>query len=480
MDHIQHGVYQNPLNTRYASQDMKYIFSDHKKFSTWRRLWVELARAEQVLGLNITSAQIDEMESHIESINFETAKNYEKQFRHDVMAHIHAFGKQCPTARPIIHLGATSAFVGDNTDLIQMRDALDVVRRGLVNVIRNLRSFALEYRALPTLGFTHFQPAQLTTVGKRACLWLQELVIDYHDLLHVRSTIRFRGVKGTTGTQASFLDLFNGDHDKVKKLDRMVSEALGFTDAFRITGQTYTRKMDSRIASVLSGISQTFSKMSNDIRLLAHLKEIEEPFEKSQVGSSAMPYKRNPMRSERMSSLARFVISLDSSLAATASTQWFERTLDDSANKRLSIPQMFLGVDALLQIAVNVTSGLVVYPSVIRKRIDEELPFIASENIMMEAVKQGGDRQELHEEIRRLAQEAGRRVKEEGASNELLDMICNSERFNLNEAKIAKLMEPSRYIGRAPEQVDEFISAEVDTILETEKDSADIDVDLHV
>lgn len=473
-------VYDNPLVSRYASPVMKYLFSDHKKFTTWRRLWCELARAEQALGLPVSDEQIAEMDAHIDDINIDAAIDYEKHFRHDVMAHIHAYGDQCPTAKPIIHLGATSAFVGDNTDLIQMRDALGVIRAELINLIRNLRDFAIQYRDLPTLGFTHFQPAQLTTVGKRACLWLQDAVIDYHDLGYIQSTLRFRGVKGTTGTQASFMELFDGDHEKVKKLDKMVSAAFGFDDVFRITGQTYTRKIDARIASLLSSICQSMAKMSNDIRLLAHLKEIEEPFEKSQVGSSAMPYKRNPMRSERIASIARFVMSLESSPAFTEAAQWLERTLDDSANKRLSIPQMFLGTDAVLSIAINVTSALVVYPSVIRKHIEEELPFIASENIMMEAVKKGGDRQELHEEIRRLAQEAGRRVKTEGAPNELLALIRESEKFDLDETDLSELMNPRLYIGRAPEQVDDFIAAEVDPVLEAEKECPDISVDLSV
>ncbi len=468
MDQTQ--TYSNPLASRYASPEMSAVFSDRTKFTTWRRLWVELARAEKELGLPVTEAQVREMEAHVDELNLDVAREYEKKFRHDVMAHIHAFGDQCPSARPIIHLGATSAFVGDNTDLIQMRDALDIIRCGLVNLIRNLRAFALEYRDLPTLGFTHFQPAQLTTVGKRACLWLQDMLMDYHELIHVRSALRFRGVKGTTGTQASFLSLFEGDHEKVKRLDTMVSRAFGFTDAFLVTGQTYTRKVDARVGAFLSSVCQSLTKMSNDIRLLAHLKEIEEPFEKTQVGSSAMPYKRNPMRSERIASIARFVMSLESSPAFTEATQWFERTLDDSANKRLSIPQMFLGTDAVLRIAINVTSGLVVYPAVIRRRIEEELPFIASEDIMMRAVKKGGDRQELHEEIRRLAHEAGHRVKAEGAPNDLLERIRKSDVFRLDEAELGDIMRPELYIGRAPEQVDDFISAEVDPVLETERE----------
>jgi len=475
-----HEVYDNPLVSRYASSEMTHVFSDQRKFSTFRRLWLELAKAEKTLGIPVTDEQINEMESHLDDLNFDAAKDYEKRFRHDVMAHIHAFGDQCPAAKPIIHLGATSAFVGDNTDLIQMRDAFGIVRAELVNLIRNLKDFALEYRGLPTLGFTHFQPAQLTTVGKRACLWLQDLVIDYHDLRYLLSTLRFRGVKGTTGTQASFLSLFDGDHDKVRRLDEMVGAAFNFTGIFPVTGQTYTRKVDARTASLLSGICQSLTKMSNDIRLLAHLKEMEEPFGTSQVGSSAMPYKRNPMRAERIAAISRFVMSLDSSPAFTAATQWFERTLDDSANKRLALPQMFLGVDAVLRIAINVTSGLVVYPAVIRKRINEELPFIASENILMDAVKKGGDRQALHEEIRRLAQEAGQRVKNEGAENQLLEMISNSKVFDLDESDLANLMDPKLYIGRASEQVGEFIDSEVDPLLEDEENCAGISVELNV
>ena len=473
-------TYSNPLVKRYASPEMSQVFSDKVKFTTWRKLWCELAKAEKTLGLKISDEQISEMESHIFDLNLDAAREYEKRFRHDVMAHIHAFGDQCPNARPVIHLGATSAFVGDNTDIIQLRDALTIIRQKLAGLIFNLKKFALEYKNLPTLGFTHFQPAQLTTVGKRAALWLQDFVIDYHDIEHIITTLRFRGVKGTTGTQASFLSLFDGDHKKVKKLDEMVSRAFGFSKTFGITGQTCTRKVDARAASFLSGISQSISKMSNDIRLLAHLKEVEEPFESSQIGSSAMPYKRNPMRSERMTSIARFVISLESSPAFTASTQWLERTLDDSANKRLSIPQMFLGADAVLLLAINVTAGLVVYPEVIRKRINEELPFIATENILMSAVKKGGDRQTLHEEIRRLAQEAGNRVKLEGAENDLIERIKKSDKFNLSEEELERLMEPELYIGRAPEQVEEFIAEEVNSILENERDNPEMTVELDV
>lgn len=473
-------TYTNPLSTRYASPEMSAIFSDRVKFTTWRRLWVELARAEKDLGLPITDEQIREMESHVDDLNLDAAEAYEKKFRHDVMAHIHAFGDQCPSARPIIHLGATSAYVGDNTDLIQMRDGLQVIKCGVVNALRNLKKFALEHRSLPTLGFTHFQPAQLTTVGKRAALWMQDLAMDYHDLRYVLSTLRFRGVKGTTGTQASFLSLFDGDHEKVKKLDAMVSGAFGFPNAFIITGQTYTRKVDARVASFLAGVCQSLAKMSNDLRLLAHLKEIEEPFEKSQVGSSAMPYKRNPMRSERIASLARFVQSLESSPSFTASSQWFERTLDDSANKRLSIPQMFLAADAVLRLAINISAGLVVYPAVIRRRILEELPFIASENILMQAVKKGGDRQALHEALRRMAQEAGWKVKTEGADNDLIHRIRESGLFDLDPEELNRLMDPALYVGRAPEQVEEFITSEVDPVLEEERNCPEIRVELSV
>lgn len=473
-------VYDNPLITRYCSEEMNRTFSPQMKFVTWRKLWIELAKAEKELGLPITTEQINELEAHVNDIDFEKAAEYEKKLRHDVMAHIHVYGDQCPNAKPIIHLGATSAYVGDNTDIIQMREGLGIIRSELVNVIRNLKIFSLEYKNLPTLGFTHFQPAQLTTVGKRAALWLQDFVLDYHELEHVVSNLRFRGVKGTTGTQASFCSLFENDYEKVRKLDEMVSSAFGFSKKFIITGQTYTRKMDFYVAAFLSGVCQSAAKMANDIRLLMHLKEIEEPFESSQVGSSAMPYKRNPMRSERINSIARFVISLESSPAMTQSAQWFERTLDDSANKRLSIPQMFLGTDAVLRVAINITSGFVVYPAVIRKHIDEELPFIASENIIMQAVKKGGDRQKLHEEIRKMSHEAAWKFKTEGTPYDIIERIKKSGSFNLDEKEINGIMEPSLYIGRAPMQVEEFITEEVDPILEKEKDSPGGDVRLNV
>jgi len=480
MSKNKHESYNNPMVSRYASPEMSKIFSPKMKYTTWRKLWCELARAQKSLGLPITQEQIDELESKIDELNLDVAVEYEKRLRHDVMAHVHAYGDQCPRAKSVIHLGATSAFVGDNTDLIQIRDALNIILNELVNVIRNLKDFALEYKELPTLGFTHFQPAQLTTVGKRAALWLQDFVIDYYELAHLFSTLRFRGVKGATGTQASFLNLFDGDHEKVKRLDDMVSKAFGFNNKFIVTGQTYSRKLDARVAAFLSGVCQSISKTANDIRLLSHLKEVEEPFETSQVGSSAMPYKRNPMRSERMNSIARFVISLESSPAFTAATQWFERTLDDSANKRLSIPQMFLGTDAVLRIAINVTSGFVVYPAVIKKHINDELPFIASENIIMKAVKKGGDRQILHEEMRKITHEVAQRIKSEGAENDLIKRISDSDFFDLDEKELKNIMKPSLYIGRAAEQVEEFIITEVNPILEKEKYSPGEDVKLDV
>lgn len=473
-------TYSNPLASRYASDEMSRIFSDRMKFTTWRRLWIELARAEKELGLPVTDEQIAEMEAHVDDLDLDKAKEYEKKFRHDVMAHIHAFGDICPTARPIIHLGATSAYVGDNTDLIQMRDALALIQRDLVQLMRNLKGFAVAQRGLPTLGFTHFQPAQLTTVGKRACLWLQDFMMDYQEILHASGVIRFRGVKGTTGTQASFLSLFDGDHKKVRILDDKVSLAFGFERPFIVTGQTYTRKVDARVAAVLSSVAQSLTKFSNDLRLLAHLKEVEEPFEQTQVGSSAMPYKRNPMRAERIAAISRFVMSLESSPAVTAATQWFERTLDDSANKRLSIPQMFLGVDAALRIAINVSAGLVVNPAIIRKHIDAELPFIASEDILMRAVKKGGDRQELHEELRRLSHAAGIRVKSEGADNDLIERIRSSKSFGLSGDDLADVLRPELYVGRAPEQVLDFIAEEIDPILAAERDCPEVVVEMNV
>ncbi|MCB1042224.1 MAG: adenylosuccinate lyase [Acidobacteria bacterium] len=458
--------YQNPLVERYCSKEMSYVFSHDFKFRTWRKLWIELARAEQGLGLPISDAQIAELESFRDQINYEVAQARERETRHDVMSHVHAFGVQAPSAKGIIHLGATSAFVGDNTDLIQMREALRLIEKRIFDVIGALRRFAKQYRDVPTLGFTHFQPAQLTTVGKRACLWIQDLMLDLVDVRHRLDTLQFRGVKGTTGTQASFLELFDGDHDKVKTLDRRIASAFGFAENTYQTGQTYPRKVDASMCGVLSGVAQSASKFAHDLRLLAHLKEIEEPFEQHQIGSSAMPYKRNPMRTERMCALTRFVITSAQSPAFTAATQWFERTLDDSANKRLAIPECFMALDAVLLLYHNVASGLVVFPRMIERRIHAELPFMMSENILMEAVKRGGDRQELHEAIRTHAMAASYRVKVEGGDNDLLDRIAADSQFNLDRGSLTALMDPRRYMGRAPEQVDDYLSSEVDPHLE--------------
>ncbi|MCZ6634016.1 MAG: adenylosuccinate lyase [bacterium] len=458
--------YENPLTERYASSEMAAVFSNQKKFRTWRRLWVALAESEQALGLPITDAQIEEMRRFQDEINYDVAEAREREVRHDVMAHIYAFGEQCPEARPIIHLGATSAFVQDNTELVQMGDGLQIVRTKLVSLLADLKAFAMEYRNLPTLGFTHFQPAQLTTVGKRASLWLQDVLMDFHDLDYYLTTLRFRGVKGTTGTQASFLELFEGDSERVQQLDRLVTEKMGFSGCFVVTGQTYTRKVDSQIGDLLSRIGQSAHKFGNDLRLLQNLKEIEEPFETSQIGSSAMAYKRNPMRSERICALARFVITTAGSPAFTAATQWFERTLDDSANKRLALPQMFLAVDAILILYMNIVRGLVVYPKMIRRHVDQELPFIATENIMMVAVKRGGDRQELHESIRGHSMEAGKRVKEEGEDNDLLDRIAGDAAFGMTRAELDGVLDLKAFVGRAPEQVEQFVAEEVDPVLE--------------
>lgn len=472
--------YENPLVVRYASADMSAVFSNRKKFTTWRALWVALAEAEQALGLPIRDAQIDELRRFRDDINYDVAQKREREVRHDVMAHVFAYGQQCPNARPIIHLGATSAYVQDNTELIQIRDALQVVRAKLINLIADLKAFALAHKDLPTLGFTHFQPAQLTTVGKRATLWLQDVVMDLQDLDHHLDTLRFRGVKGTTGTQASFLELFEGDSEKVQTLDHMVTEKMGFAKRFAVTGQTYTRKVDAQVGDLLSRVAQTAHKFGNDLRLLQNLKEIEEPFETGQIGSSAMAYKRNPMRSERICALARFVITTAQSPAFTAATQWFERTLDDSANKRLALPQMFLGVDAILILFMNVVRGLVVYPKMIRKHIDLELPFMATENILMEAVKRGGDRQALHERIRVHAMDAGRRVKEEGLDNDLLDRIACDEAFGLTRGQIDGVLDLKAFVGRAPEQVVQFIEEEVDPLLASNKDVLGAKADVSV
>ena len=450
------NLYESPLSSRYASREMLYLFSPDKKFTTWRRLWIALARAEMKLGLPITQAQIDEMEQHKDDIDYEAAARYERQLRHYVMAHIHAFGDLCPTAMPIIHLGATSCFVGDNTDVILMREGLELLRGKLVNLIDRLTKFAMEYRAMPTLGFTHFQPAQLTTVGKRATLWVNELVMDLEELEHRIDSLQFRGVKGTTGTQASFLELFGGDQEKVRQLEKLVSQEMGFEKVVPVCGQTYSRKMDANVLATLSGIAQSAGKFATDLRLLSHLKEMEEPFQEKQIGSSAMPYKRNPMRCERICSLARYVIVDALNPAFTSYNQWFERTLDDSANKRISIPEAFLAVDAILQIYLNVTDGLKVYPKVIERHLREELPFMATENIMMDAVKRGGDRQALHERIRIHSVAAGKVVKEEGGQNDLVDRIAGDPMFGLTKEEILAHMDPAAYIGRCPAQVEEF------------------------
>ena len=460
------NTYESPLSSRYASEEMLYLFSADKKFSTWRKLWVALARAEMELGLPVTQEQVDELEAHIYDIDYEKAAAWEKKLRHDVMAHVHTYGELCPKAMPIIHLGATSCYVGDNTDVILMREGLILVRNKLVQVLDALAKFAREYKALPTLGFTHFQAAQLVTVGKRATLWMNELLMDLEEVEYRISTLKLLGSKGTTGTQASFLELFNGDHEKVKELERKIAKEMGFDGVVPVSGQTYSRKMDYSVLSVLSGIAQSASKFATDMRLLCHLKEVEEPFEKNQIGSSAMPYKRNPMRCERICSLARYVIVDAGNPAVTAATQWFERTLDDSANKRISVPEAFLAVDAILNIYRNVASGLVVHPKVIEKHVLEELPFMASENIMMDAVVRGGDRQELHERIRVLSQEAGRNVKDLGLSNNLIDLIAADPAFGMTKEELTAHLEPSRYIGRCPEQVEEFLTEAVQPVLE--------------
>lgn len=458
--------YESPLSSRYASDEMQYIFSSDKKFSTWRRLWVALARAEMELGLPVTQEQVDEMEAHITDIDYEKAAQWEKKLRHDVMAHVHTYGELCPKAKPIIHLGATSCYVGDNTDVILMREALELVRDKVVRVLAHLSTFSDKYKDLPTLGFTHFQAAQLVTVGKRATLWMNELLMDLEEIEHRISTLALLGSKGTTGTQASFLELFEGDHDKVKQLEEKIAKEMSFTDVVPVSGQTYSRKLDYNVLSTLAGVAQSASKFATDLRLLCHLKEVEEPFEQNQIGSSAMPYKRNPMRCERICSLARYVIVNVGNPAVTTATQWFERTLDDSANKRLSVPEAFLAVDAILNIWANVAAGLLVHPKVIEKHIMDELPFMASENIMMDAVKRGGDRQALHERIRQLSQEAGYNVKQLGLSNNLIDLIAADPMFGLSREELSAHLVPSAYIGRCPEQVEEFLRLHIDPILE--------------
>ena len=465
------NTYESPLSSRYASDEMLYLFSADKKFTTWRRLWVALARAEMELGLPVTQEQVDELEAHINDIDYEKAAQWEKKLRHDVMAHVHTYGELCPKAMPIIHLGATSCYVGDNTDVILMREGLELVRRKLVRVIAKLAKFADKNKALPTLGFTHFQAAQLVTVGKRATLWTNELLMDLEEVEYRISTLKLLGSKGTTGTQASFLELFEGDHEKVKELEAKIAKEMGFDAVVPVSGQTYSRKMDYNVVSTLAGIAQSASKFATDMRLLCHLKEVEEPFEKNQIGSSAMPYKRNPMRCERICSLARYVIVDVGNPAVTTATQWFERTLDDSANKRLSVPEAFLAVDAILNIMENVASGLIVHPKVIEKHVLEELPFMASETIMMDAVTRGGDRQELHERIRVLSQEAGRNVKDLGLSNNLIDLIAADPAFGLTREELSAHMEPSAYIGRCPQQVDEFLKECVAPVLERYPDA---------
>ena len=473
-------TYESPLSSRYADKEMKYIFSPDKKFRTWRRLWIALAEAEHELGLNITQEQIDELKAHAEDINYEVAEEREKIVRHDVMSHVYAYGVQCPKAAGIIHLGATSCYVGDNTDVIIMTEALKIVEKKLVSVIRQLSAFADKYKSLPTLAFTHFQPAQPTTVGKRATLWIQDLLMDLEDVRYVISNMKLLGCKGTTGTQASFLELFEGDHEKCKQVDRLIAEKMGYSDCFAVSGQTYSRKLDSRVLNVLAGIAQSASKFSNDIRLLQHLKEMEEPFEKTQIGSSAMAYKRNPMRSERITSLSRYVMIDVLNPYITAATQWFERTLDDSANKRLSVPEAFLAVDAILNLYLNVSDGLVVYDKVVTAHLKRELPFMATENIMMDAVKRGGNRQELHERIRTHSMAASKVIKEEGGENDLLDRIAADPAFGVTREELEGILVPEKYVGRAPEQTTDFLNETVAAALapysDVETEKAEINV----
>ena len=472
--------YTSPLSERYASKEMQYIFSPDKKFRTWRKLWIALAETEKELGLPITQEQIDELKAHAEDINYDVAKAREKEVRHDVMSHVYAYGVQCPKAKGIIHLGATSCYVGDNTDIILMSEALEIVRKKLINVIAELAKFADEHKNLPTLAFTHFQPAQPTTVGKRATLWMQEFMMDLEDLEYVKGSLKLLGSKGTTGTQASFLELFDGDQETIDKIDPMIAKKMGFETCYPVSGQTYSRKVDTRVVNVLAGIAASAHKMSNDIRLLQHLKEIEEPFEKTQIGSSAMAYKRNPMRSERIASLSRYVMVDAMNPAITSATQWFERTLDDSANKRLSVPEGFLAIDGILDLCLNVVDGLVVYPKVIEKRLMSELPFMATENIMMDAVKAGGDRQELHERIRELSMEAGRNVKEKGLDNNLLELIAADPAFNLSLEELQKTMDPAKYVGRAPVQVEAYLNNVVNPMLEANKEILGVTAEINV
>ena len=472
--------YTSPLSERYASKEMQYIFSPDKKFRTWRKLWIALAETEKELGLDITDEQIEELKAHADDINYDVAKEREKVVRHDVMSHVYAYGKQCPKAKGIIHLGATSCYVGDNTDIILMSEALEIVRKKLINVIAELAKFADEHKNLPTLAFTHFQPAQPTTVGKRATLWMQEFMMDLEDLEYVKGSLKLLGSKGTTGTQASFLELFDGDQETIDKIDPMIAKKMGFETCYPVSGQTYSRKVDTRVVNVLAGIAASAHKMSNDIRLLQHLKEIEEPFEKTQIGSSAMAYKRNPMRSERIASLSRYVMVDAMNPAITSATQWFERTLDDSANKRLSVPEGFLAIDGILDLCLNVVDGLVVYPKVIEKRLMSELPFMATENIMMDAVKAGGDRQELHERIRELSMEAGRDVTKKGLDNNLLELIAADPAFNLSLEELQKTMDPAKYVGRAPVQVEAYLNNVVNPMLEANKEILGVTAEINV
>jgi adenylosuccinate lyase len=472
--------YNTPLNSRYASKEMSYLFSDEMKFKTWRKLWVALAEGEKQLGVNITQAQIDELKSYVDDVNYEVAEEKEKEIRHDVMSHVYAYGVQCPAAKGIIHLGATSCYVGDNTDLIVMREAMLLIKKKLVNVVSKSSNFALKYKDVPTLGFTHLQPAQLTTVGKRATLWIQELIMDLENLDFVIEKMKLRGVKGTTGTQASFMNLFDNDEKKVKDLDKYVANKMGFEDTYPVTGQTYSRKLDSIILNTLSEIAQSAYKFSNDLRLLQNMKEVEEPFEKSQIGSSAMAYKRNPMRSERISALARYIIINSLNPAITASTQWFERTLDDSANKRISVAEAFLALDGVLNLYINIAGNMVVYEKVITAHVNSELPFMATENILMEAVKRGGDRQELHESIRVHSMAAARRVKEEGLNNDLIERIINDDIFKMSKEEILAVIDPVKFVGRAPSQVVDFIDEYVNPVLEANKDDLGVETAINV
>lgn len=474
------NLYNSPLNSRYASKEMSFIFSDDMKFSTWRKLWVALAEGERSLGINITEEQINELKANINNINYDEARKREKEVRHDVMSHVYAYGLQCPNAKGIIHLGATSCYVGDNTDIIIMRDALLLIKKKLITVLNHLSNFAMKYKDMPTLGFTHFQPAQLTTVGKRATLWMQDLVIDIENIDFVLAKLKLRGVKGTTGTQASFMNLFEGDEEKIKSLDTYVAEKMGFEKSYGVTGQTYPRKIDSIILNTLSEVAQSAYKFSNDLRLLQSIKEIEEPFEKHQIGSSAMAYKRNPMRSERMSSLSRIVIVNALNPAITAATQWFERTLDDSANKRISVPEAFLALDGVLNLYINIAESMVVYDKVIAKHVNEELPFMATENIMMECTKRGCDRQELHERIREHSMAAAKRVKGEGLSNDLIERIMADDYFKLTKEEILDIIDPLKFIGRAPSQVVEFIDEYVTPIINENNDALEIKSEINV